>query len=190
MSHKKILSVRVALCAGFACLLAGCSRAPALPVLGTIPHFSLIDQTGAPFDSSQLKGHVWIADFMYTTCPGPCPLMSHHMHQIAEANPDLLLISFTVDPGHDTPTALAEYARHYPVRAGRWWFLTGPAAELNDLGLNAFHLNRVDGTMEHSTRFALVDRNMQIRAYYETLRDQFRPQLLADARRLERNNGD
>jgi protein SCO1/2 len=126
---------------------------------------------------------------MYTTCPGPCPLMSHHMRQIAVAS-DVQLVSFTVDPEHDSPMVLAAYAKHYPVPAGRWWFLTGPRAELNDLGLNVFHLNSVDGSLIHSTRFALVDGRMRIRATYPTLEDQFRPQLLADIRKLERSNHD
>lgn len=177
-------------CAGLACLVAACNQAPPLPVLGQVPHFTLTDQSGGSFDSSRLDGRVWVADFMYTTCPGPCPLMSHHMRQIAIASKDLLLVSFTVDPAHDTPTVLAAYAQHYPVPEGRWWFLTGSQAELNDLAFNAFHLNKVDGTFEHSTRFALVDGHMRIRAYYETLADKFRPQLLADAQRLEKNDAD
>ena len=169
-------------------LLAGCGSAP-LPVLGTVPHFALTDQNGAPFDSSRLAGRIWVADFMYTTCPGPCPLMSHHMRQIAQAS-DVQLVSFTVDPEHDSPIVLAAYAKHYPVPPGRWWFLTGSRALLNDLGLNAFHLNSVDGSLEHSTRFALVDGRMRIRAYYQTLEDKFRRRLLADIRKLERTNRD
>jgi protein SCO1 len=188
---RKLKSCATAAVLGLVSLLAGCSPAPPLPVLGTVPPFALTDQTGAAFESARLKGHVWIADFMYTTCPGPCPLMSHFLHQIAEASPaDLLLVSFTVDPEHDTPAVLAAYATHYPAPPGRWWFLTGPREQLNDLGLNAFHLNSVDGTMNHSTRFALVDGQMRIRAYYETLADKFRPQLLADVKRLERGDAD
>jgi protein SCO1/2 len=169
-------------------LLAACQTSP-LPVWGTVPHFALVDQTGARFDSALLKGRIWVADFMYTACPGPCPMMSHHMRQIAEAS-DVMLISFTVDPDHDTPAVLAAYSRHYPVAPGRWWFLTGARAELNDLGLNAFHLNSVDGSLVHNTRFVLVDGRMRIRAYYETLEDRFRPQLLADIRKLERAGRD
>ena len=114
--------------------------------------------------------------------------MSHRMNQLAESDRALYFVSFTVDPAHDTPVALATYASHYPAGVGRWWFLTGAREKLDNLAFNAFHLNRVDGTFEHSTRFALVDGKMRIRAYYETLRDEFRPQLLADARRLEREN--
>jgi protein SCO1/2 len=170
-------------------LLAACDRGAGLPVLGTIPHFALVDQTGAAFDSQRLEGRIWVADFMYTTCPGPCPMMSHQMRRIAEAS-DVLLVSFTVDPQTDTPPVLAAYAKHYPVPPGRWWFLTGARAELNDLGLNAFHLNTVDGSLEHSTRFVLVDGRMRIRAYYQTLEDRFRPQLIADIRKLERSSHD
>ena len=170
-------------------LLAACRGDAPLPLLGAVPHFALVDQTGAAFDSARLEGRIWVADFMYTTCPGPCPLMSHHMRQIAEAS-DVLLVSFTVDPEHDTPAVLAAYAKHYPVPPGRWWFLTGARAELNDLGLNAFHLNTVDGSLEHSTRFVLVDGRMRIRAYYPTLEDRFRPQLVSDIGKLERTSRD
>ena len=167
-------------------LMAGCGGSAPLPVLGEVPHFTLADQTGAAFDSGRLAGRVWVADFMYTTCPGPCPMMSHRMRQIAEAS-DVWLVSFTVDPEHDTPPVLAAYARRYPAPPGRWWFLTGDRATLHGLGWSAFHLNAVDGSLEHSTRFALVDGRMRIRAYYQTLEDRFRPQLLSDIRRLERS---
>ncbi|MGA2115384.1 MAG: SCO family protein [Bryobacteraceae bacterium] len=170
-------------------LLAACSHPAPLPILGAVPHFALVDQTGGAFDSARLNGRIWVADFMYTTCPGPCPMMSHQMRRIAEAS-DVLLVSFTVDPETDTPPVLAAYAKHYPVPPGRWWFLTGARAAINDLGLNAFHLNTVDGSLEHSTRFVLVDGRMRIRAYYQTLEDQFRPQLVADIGKLERESHD
>ena len=54
----------------------------ALPVLGEIPQFELTAQTGQPFDSHTLDGHIWVADFIYTTCDGPCPMMSHQMRGI------------------------------------------------------------------------------------------------------------
>jgi len=65
--------------------LAGCSARAGLPAYNTVPHFALIDQTNAAFDSSKLEGKVWIADFIYTSCPGPCPRMSSQMHQVSTA---------------------------------------------------------------------------------------------------------
>jgi protein SCO1 len=83
---------------------------------------------------------------------------------------------------------LAAYAKHFKADAGRWSFLTGEAARLNDVGLNSFHLNSVDGSATHSTRFALVDRQMRIRGYYSTSEDNFMTQLLHDIRQLERES--
>ncbi len=169
-------------------LLAGCSGKP-LPVFGQIPEFQLTDQNGQPFDSRMLAGKVWVADFIFTTCPGPCPMMSSRMRQVQTATADLgdvRLISFTVDPAHDTPPVLAEYSKHFLAQPGRWFFLTGAQERLNDLGLNAFHLNPVDGNLDHSTRFALVDRQARIRGYYAFSDGDFPKQLIADVRSLER----
>lgn len=176
--------------AAVAYILAACGR-PALPVLGQIPGFQLIAQDGNRFDSRALAGKIWVVDFFFTTCPGPCPLMNERMHQIQAKTADLSdvrLVSFTVDPAHDTPPVLAAYAKHFLAQPGRWYFLTGPRDRLNDLGLNAFHLNRVDGSLDHSTRFTLVDRHGRIRGYYRFSDDDFPKQLLADVRRLEREH--
>src|SRR5215472_11821367 len=80
--------------------LAGCIARPDLPVMGDVPDFELTSQTGAAVDRNTLLGHVWVADFMFTTCPGPCPRMSSQMHAIQTSTasmPDVKLVSFTVD---------------------------------------------------------------------------------------------
>ena len=172
-------------------LLASCVRPQPLPIFGQVPQFDLTAQTGQPFDSKSLDGHVWIADFIYTTCDGPCPMMSAHMRQVqtqTAETPDIRLVSFTVDPAHDTPPVLTEYSKHFKADPARWVFLTGDQARLNDLGLNGFKLNGVDGSMTHSTRFVLVDRHRRIRGYYTYGEDSFMPKLMHDIRQLEREN--
>ena len=175
---------------GFGILLFLCSCAHRqLPVLGEIPRFQLTSQDGQAFDSSTLAGKIWVADFIFTTCPGPCPMMSSHMRRVQTETTglnDVRLLSFTVDPAHDTPEVLAAYSKHFLAQPGRWFFLTGEQKKLNDLGLNAFHLNAVDGNLDHSTRFALIDRNSRIRGYYGFSDDDFPQRLLADLRQLER----
>jgi protein SCO1/2 len=171
-------------------LLSACIRPQPLPVLGQIPPFALTSETGQNFDSAVLDGHVWVADFIYTTCDGPCPMMSSKMRliqdQTAAEMPGVRFVSFTVDPAHDTPAALSAYAKHFKQDPVRWVFLTGEAAKLNDLSLNGFKLNGVDGSMTHSTRFALVDRSRRIRGYYITGEDGFLPKLMHDIRQLEK----
>ncbi len=174
--------------AAFAFLLAACARPKPLPVMGQVPEFQLTAQDGQPFDSKVLAGHIWVADFIYTTCPGPCPMMSSTMHQIqtqtSGALPGVRFVSFTVDPKHDTPPVLAAYAKHFLFEPGRWFFLTGAEAELNDLGLHTFKLNSVDGNLTHSTRFVLVDGKGQIRGYYVTGEPGSIPKLMRDIRQL------
>ena len=168
--------------------LSSCA-APRLPVLGQVPDFQLTSQTGEPIDRQTLQGHVWVADFFFTTCPGPCPMMSARMRQVqtaTAATPDVKLVSFTVDPAHDTPEVLAAYAKHFLAQPARWHFLTGAQPTLNHLGLDGFHLNAVDGSLDHSTRFALVDRALRIRGYYSFTDDDFLKTLLRDLNRLER----
>ena len=170
-------------------LLAACTRSTPLPVFGQIPPFNLTAQTGQPFDSRALDGHIWIANFVFTTCPGPCPMMTHQMRGIQEATastPAVKLISFTVDPEHDTPPVLAAYASHFKADPARWTFLTGDIARLNDLGLNAFKLNKVDGSLDHSTRFVLIDARRRIRGFYLSSDDEFPKNLLRDLRQLQR----
>jgi len=166
---------------------AACS-APPLSVLSQLSPFQLTSQSGQPFDSKSLEGHVWVADFIYTTCPGPCPLMSRHMTELQRQTadtPDIKMVSFTVDPATDTPPVLAAYAKHFLADASRWYFLTGDPSKLNEIGRDGFRLNPVDGSMIHSVRFTLVDRHMRIRGYYSSDEDGFLPKLLHDIRRLE-----
>src|SRR6266850_6022052 len=89
-------------------VLSGClAKQPTLPVYGQIPGFALTDETGRPFDKKSLDGKVWVADFIFTTCTGPCPRMSSLMRQVQSLSPDARLVSFTVDPDRDTPAVLA-----------------------------------------------------------------------------------
>jgi protein SCO1 len=169
-------------------LFGGCAAPPPLEVMGQLEPFQLTSQTGQSFDGKSLEGHVWVADFIYTTCPGPCPLMSRHMGELERQTsdmPDVKFVSFTVDPATDTPPVLAAYAKHFKADAARWYFLTGDQAKLHDIGRNSFKLNPVDGSMVHSTRFSLVDRRMRIRGYYSTEEDGFISKTLRGIRQLE-----
>ena len=169
-------------------LCASCARREPLQDLGSVPRFHLTDQTGNTFDSASLAGRVWVADFIYTTCPGPCPLMSARMRRIQTATKGIAavrLVSFTVDPEHDTPTVLAEYAKRFAADESRWTFLTGEPRKLNELGVNVFHLNSVDGNLVHSTRFALVDREGRIRKYYASDEEGFLDKIVRDVKELE-----
>jgi len=168
--------------------LAGCRKEPPLPVYWQIPAFQLTAQSGQPFDSKSLQGNIWVADFIFTTCPGPCPRMSSQMRGVQSAvasMPDVKLVSFTVDHKNDTPTVLAAYATRYRAEPGRWFFLTGDQAALETICRNGFKLGDVDGSLVHSTRFVLLDRQSRVRGFYSTSEDGALPRLLHDIRTLE-----
>ena len=171
----------------FSCLLA-CSHREPLGEFNTVPFFDLTDQSGVAFSSStQLNGKVWIADFVFTHCTGPCPRMGTQMKQVQGALADVAdvrLVSFTVDPQRDTPEVLAAYAKRYAAQPGRWFFLTGPADTLNEISRKAFMLSSLTSQMDHSTRFALVDRRGRVRKYYDTSEPTSIQDLIADARQL------
>ena len=169
-------------------LLAGCAKKP-LPMLGDVPAFQLTDQLGRPFSSgAALNGHVWVADFVFTNCEGPCPRMSSHMKSLqAKTGADVKLISFTVDPARDTPAVLADYAKKFDCDSKRWLLLTGDVATLNKLDQDAFKLGSIGDTddIEHSTDFALVDKKGHIRGFYGISAGDPVANIARDAARLE-----
>ena len=175
---------------------AAAERLDPLPVMFSLPDFSLTERSGQEVTLASLAGRVWIADFIFTTCPGPCPIMTRHMsqlqHDFADEG-DLRLVTITVDPERDTPARLLKYARRHRAHPARWLFLTGDRPAIYDLSIKGFRLaaprlpssgDRSGHLIVHSTRFVLVDRQGRIRGYYQgTLSEDLR-KLRADARRL------
>ena len=158
-----------------------------LPVYKTVPRFSLTSQTGQAFDSSSLNGSVWVADFFFTNCTGPCPRMSSRFRQIQKSfpsAPDLKFVSITVDPARDTPAVLTEYARKFSAEPGRWLMLTGPVETLQNLSRQVFMLGDIQGDLTHSTRFVLMDRKSQIRGFYQSNEPESIQQLTKDIQLL------
>ncbi len=165
----------------------------ALDSYGAVPSFQLVNQNGQPFGSAQLAGRVWIADFIFTSCPGPCPMISSRMSELQKplSNTDVHLISFTVDPEKDTPQVLNGYAEKLQAQAGRWDFLTGPKSTIYGLSRYGFKLGVSEdgdeaGRPVHSTRMILVDRHGQIRGYYDGTAADGVTNLLADTSHLLR----
>jgi protein SCO1/2 len=160
---------------------------------GRVPVFELINQYGQRFGSTQLLGKIWIADFIYTTCPGPCPMISSRMSELQKPleKTDVHLVSFTVDPARDTPQILRGYAEKLQAEPDRWDFLTGSQSAIYGLSRNGFKLAISDGDEEkgipvHSTRMILVDRHGEIRGYYDAAEADGMTRLLADTNHLLR----
>lgn len=164
-------------------------KALAPPVLAQLPPFSLVERNRKPMDLDELKGSVWIADFIFTRCPGPCPLMSSHMSKLQDVfkeEASLRLVSISVDPEFDTPEVLSEYAERFQAKEGRWFFLTGEKDRIHVLAQSGFLVGDVQDVSVHSTRFILVDRKGRVRGYYDSQEDEDIQKLIHDTRLLLR----
>jgi protein SCO1/2 len=153
-------------------------------VLGGLPAFTLTDQSGQPFGSRELAGKIWVADFIFTSCQGVCPLLSERMAEVGKRarhlGPDFHLVSISVDPERDTPARLAEYAVRYGANPIAWSFLTGPEQAIQDTVVDGFKVGAgkerspgaaADGgagfwEIFHGENLVLVDRQLRIRGYF------------------------
>lgn len=162
---------------------------------GAVPMFSLTERSGRRVTLDDLRGYVWVADFIYTECTETCPTQSLQLATLQRrfsAAAELRLVSVTVDPEHDKPDVLRRYAERYGA-TDRWWFLTGDNRDIYCLARDGFHLAVVDsraaeppacgamswlapgrawashgsqGLLMHSARIIIVDRSAEIRAYH------------------------
>ncbi|MBC8042789.1 MAG: SCO family protein [Rhizobacter sp.] len=150
---------------------ANSSRA-AIPVISRLPEFSFTERSGKPFGLADLKGKLTVADFIFTDCPGACPVMSEKMSELyklytsdAERGDKVQFVSITVDPETDSLEVLQEYAKRYNA-GNQWFFLRGELAEVIKLSEQGFKIPAADLPSGHSTKFILIDEDAQVRGYY------------------------
>lgn len=145
------------------------STAGDLAIIGKAPKFSFINQHGENINNDTYKGKIYVVDFFFTTCPSICPVMTQNMTQIQNAFPDnsIGIASFSINPEHDTPEILLQYAQKHGATSPNWHFLTGNSDEILALSNNGFNIYASANTMEeggfeHSGLFALIDQNGNI----------------------------
>jgi cytochrome oxidase Cu insertion factor (SCO1/SenC/PrrC family) len=164
-----------------------------------VPPFTLTERSGRAITNNDLLGKIWVADFIYTTCPGPCPLVSASMARFQAAtatDPDVQLVTFTVDPTTDTPAVLSAYADKLGASKTKWWFLTGQEKQIFDVVRNGFMLPMEDNSgkppepgqykVTHSTEVAVVDQNGVIQGYFDGLSADGRSDVLKAIAALEK----
>jgi protein SCO1/2 len=157
------------------------ARTPHLRVIGTVNDFTLTNQTGAASSLADLRGRVWIADIIFTRCPGPCLKMTRQMKELQDALPvteKTRLVTLTTDPEFDTPPVLEKYAARFDADTNRWIFLTGTKKEVGALAAGGLKLSAVEvkpaerqsesDLFIHSTRFVIVDKQARLRGVFDT----------------------
>ncbi|MCP4916378.1 MAG: SCO family protein [Proteobacteria bacterium] len=153
-------------------LLLACGTA-APPVLGALPAFELIDERGRAVSDADLRGRVIIASFIFTRCTMSCPTITGHMETVSDRTvgapgAPIEFLSVSVDPEHDTPQVLADFAATRSIPDERWTLLTGTVEQVDALSAGMMQaLARPDGPapdITHSQRLILVDAEGQLRA--------------------------
>ena len=137
-----------------------------------VPSFNFTDQNGKTITNKDYEGKVYIVEFFFTTCPTICPRMSSNLVQIQEAFEafnNFGVASFTINPEHDTPEILKDYADQYGMNNPNWHLMTGKEKEIYKLANEGFNLytakdGELEGGFEHSGNFALIDKNGFIRS--------------------------
>jgi protein SCO1/2/putative membrane protein len=162
---------------------------------GEVSDFRLTERDGRTVTREDLRGKVWIASFVITNCPdGKCPQVTQTMKRLQDdlaRRRNLLLVTFTVDPGRDDLPALRRFAEGHGADPERWLFLTGSDDTIDTL-LRSFSLRagpRVKGQLDHSQKLFLIDRHGHIRGLCDGLYDSrymLEEDFQADLRRFER----
>ena len=150
-----------------------------------LDNISLINQLGDTVSLDDINGSIIIADFFFTRCPSICPTLTKNMKELQDAmkmkdyrrkidSSYVRFISFSVDPERDSVAALKRYADKYAVNHDTWWFLTGDKKKIYDYALNELKLglqdgNGVDTNFIHTEKFVLIDKNRNVRGYYNGL---------------------
>ncbi|MDB5292189.1 MAG: photosynthetic protein synthase [Phycisphaerales bacterium] len=164
-----------------------------IPVLYPAPTFALTDQNAQPLGNVQLRGKPYICDFVFTTCGGICPMMSHKMSELQKQTPaGVQLVSFTVNPETDTPPVLKKYAAEYGADESRWHFLTGTPKQMTDTvgGMKLpYEAATPSMAIGHSDKFMLVDGDGNVRAFADSNDPEAMKKLISDAAWLAGTRG-
>lgn len=191
----------------FAALLTCCitkKEAP-LPVFGerevigkdtvyhTIANFKFFDQDSNEVTNDTYKGKIYVADFFFTSCRTICPIMKTQMLRVYDSiqnDPDVLLLSHTIDPEYDTVGLLHDYADRLGVKSDKWHFVTGDKDEIYKLAQTSYFSTALEDNSEpdgfiHSGAFLLIDKERRIRGKYDGTKEDDVNRLLADIQRLK-----
>jgi protein SCO1 len=159
-----------------------------LPTIGAAPDFALTSQDGAEVTLESLRGKIVAVTFIYTSCSDVCPMLSDKLARVQDAlGPDfgtkIAFLSITVDPEHDTPEVLKEYAEALDADLAGWSFLTGEPAAVLEVARSygVAVAPAAEGQVDHTLLTTLVDRRGMMRVQYLGYRfnqEEFRHDLL------------
>jgi protein SCO1/2 len=153
-----------------------------------IPDYAFVNQKNQTFTQKQMEGKIYVADFFFTTCPTICPVMKSNMLKVVERykdNPEVGILSHTIDPEHDTPAVLKKYADDLGLNGDMWQFVTGDKEKIYDIGQKHYMVSAMadpdePGGFIHSGAFVLVDKDRYVRGIYDGTSKESTARLIAD----------
>jgi protein SCO1/2 len=201
------LSIKLVLAVTAVALLEGCitKKEPPLPIFGerevtgkdtvyhTIANFKFVDQDSNVVTNDTYKGKIYVADFFFTSCRTICPIMKRQMLRVYDSiqnDPEVMLLSHTIDPEYDTVGLLHDYAERLGVESDKWHFVTGNKDEIYKLAQTSYFSTALEDKSEadgfiHSGAFLLIDKDRRIRGKYDGTKEDDVSRLLADIQRLK-----
>jgi protein SCO1/2 len=185
--------------------LASCEQ-QRLPVFGerqlvngdtvyhTIADFSFVDQDSAVITPATFQDKIYVADFFFTSCRTICPIMKTQMMRVYEAienDPEVLILSHTIDPEYDTVALLRDFAERLGVKSEKWHFVTGNQDSIFNIAQRSYFATAMADKSEpdgfiHSGAFLLIDKQRRIRGKYDGTVEQDVNRLVADIQRLKK----
>jgi len=159
----------------------------------TIPAFKFVNQYGNSAGSKDLEGKIYVADFFFTSCPSICPIMQRNMLNVYNEfknTPDFKIISFTIDPKHDTVPVLKNYADKLGISGNSWWLLLGDRDTVYNLAAKSYLVavsedSTVAGGYMHQGYFVLIDKQKRVRGSYDGTDMKQVNQLIDDIKTLQ-----
>ena len=193
------------------CMLFACSpkQDPPLPIFGerevigtdttyhTIADFKFVDQDSVEITNETYKDKIYVTDFFFTSCRTICPIMKTQMLRVydsIENDPDVLLLSHTIDPEYDTVGLLHDFANRLGVKSNKWHFVTGNKDDIYKIAQTSYFATALEDRSEpdgfiHSGAFLLIDKQKRIRGKYDGTKEEEVNKLLRDIKRLKKEDG-
>lgn len=167
---------------------------PTDTVYHTIGNFRFVNQDSNVVTNETVRNKIYVADFFFTSCRTICPVMKTQMmrvYEVVEDDPEVLLLSHTIDPEYDTVGLLHDYAERLGVRSDKWHFLTGQKDSIYYLAQTSYFATAMEAESEpdgfiHSGAFLLIDKEGRIRGKYDGTKEEEVNKLIKDIEILKR----
>lgn len=159
-----------------------------------IADFTFVNQDSQLVNNETFTNQIYVADFFFISCPTICPVMKKQMIRVYERfknNPEVALLSHTIDPRHDSISVLKEYASQLGIETSKWHMVTGKQDAIYDIALKSYMVTAMEdstakdeGGIIHSGAFLLVDKNRRIRGQYDGTKEEEVNLLMKDMEKL------